>query len=140
MLRPSIFGQKGYDLMNYFHALDKNFFDETEGFFSGFKTDVIDKGDHYELQAELPGFEKEDIKIDINGDYLTISAEHKDELKEEKHKYVKQERHYGFYQRSFHIANVNINGIEAAYHNGVLMLTMPKLTEEIPTERRIEIK
>ena len=139
MLRPGIF-RREHELMNYFDNFEKNFFGGMDSFFNGFSTDVIDKGDHFELQAELPGFEKEDIKVDINGDYLTISAEHKDELNEEKHNYVRQERYYGTFQRSFRIANVNVNEIDALYKNGVLHLNLPKLGEEIPAERRIEIK
>lgn len=140
MLKPSIVKQKDYQLMNYFNALDKEFYDETESFYGGFKTDVIDKGDYYELQAELPGFEKEQIHIDISGDYMTITAEHQDELKEEIHHYVKKERYYGVYQRGFHIVNVKINEILAEYRNGILLIHMPKMDHKIPLERRIEIK
>ena len=59
------------------------------------RTDILDKGDHYQLQAELPGFNKEDIKINLEGDCLTIQAEHKEETEEKKKEYVRKERHYG---------------------------------------------
>lgn len=140
MLRPSIFKPKTFDLVNYFNDFENDFFHGANNLFNGFHTDVIDKGDSYKLQAELPGFNKEDIHIDINGDYLTISAEHKEEVKENKENFIRQERYYGSFQRSFNISNVNTNEIDASYQDGILEIKLPKLTEQIPSERRIEIK
>ena len=116
-----------------------------------FRTDVIDNGDSYELEAELPGFKKEDIKLDVENDILTISAEHtydsKDEEKPEgektekgKKNYVKRERYYGSYSRSFDVSAVEVDKIEAEYSDGVLKLTMPKKAALIPASRRLEIK
>lgn len=114
-----------------------------------FRTDVIDTGDSYELEAELPGFKKEDIKLDIENDILTINAEHsydsKDAEKSEKsdkskRSYVKRERYYGSYSRSFDVSAVEVDKIEAEYNDGVLKLTMPKKAALIPASRRLEIK
>ena len=107
-----------------------------------FRTDVIDTGDSYELEAELPGFKKEDIKIDVENDCLTISAERKvdEDKKDEKNNFVKRERYYGSYSRSFDVSGINIDGIEASYTDGVLTLTMPKKAAEVPASRRLEIK
>ncbi len=106
-----------------------------------FRTDVIDTGDAYQLQAELPGFKKEDISIDVENDVLTISAERKYENDESgKNSYVKRERFYGSFSRSFDVSGINVDGIEAAYTDGVLTLTMPKKVEQTPAKRSLEIK
>ena len=108
---------------------------------SAFRTDVIDTGDAYQLQSELPGFKKEDIKIDVENDVLTISAERKFENDETgKNSYVKRERYYGSFSRSFDVSGINVDGIEAAYTDGILTLTMPKKVETAPAKRSLEIK
>ena len=107
---------------------------------STFRTDVIDTGDAYQLQSELPGFTKDDIKIDVENDVLTISAERKLDNKDEKPNYVKRERFYGSFSRSFDVSGINVDGIEAAYTDGVLTLTMPKKVEQAPAKRSLEIK
>lgn len=120
--------------------------DEMErGFFGGssissFRTDVTDTGEAFKLEAELPGFKKEDIKIDVENDVLTISAQRSMENKDEKHNMVKRERFYGSFSRSFDVSGINVDGIEAAYTDGVLSLTMPKKQEQLPASRRLEIK
>ena len=108
---------------------------------SAFRTDVIDTGDAYQLQSELPGFKKEDINIDVENDVLTISAERKVESDETKRpNYVKRERFYGSFSRSFDVSGINVDGIEAAYNDGILTLTMPKKVETAPAKRSLEIK
>lgn len=107
---------------------------------SSFRTDVTDTGDAYKLEAELPGFRKEDIQIDVENDVLTISAQRGEEKKEEKHNFIKRERFYGSFSRSFDVTGINVDGIEAAYTDGVLSLTMPKKQEQLPASRRLEIK
>lgn len=140
MLRPSIFQREQFSLSNYFDELQKNFFGEIGGTFNSFKTDVLDKGDHFELKADLPGFSKEEIEVGIQDDYLTISAVHKEESKEEKDNYIRQERRYGSYQRSFHVANIDTQSINAEYKDGVLNLKLPKLEKVADNTRKIEIK
>lgn len=122
--------------------LERSFFGNDRGMVSAFRTDVVDTGDAFKLEAELPGFDKEDIKIDIENDCLTVSAEHKSEKKEENSKknFVKRERFYGSYTRSFDVSGINVDGIEAEYSNGILTLTLPKKAAEIPASRRLEIK
>ena len=108
---------------------------------SAFRTDVLDTGDAFKLEAELPGFKKEDIKIDIENDCLTISAERSADTKEEqKGSYVKRERFYGSFSRSFDVSGINVDAIEAAYTDGVLTVTLPKKAAEVPASRRLEIK
>ena len=108
---------------------------------NAFRTDVIDTGDAYQLQSELPGFKKEDINIDVENDVLTISAERKYENDENsKPNYVKRERFYGSFSRSFDVSGINVDGIEAAYNDGILTLNMPKKLEAAPAKRSLEIK
>ena len=107
---------------------------------TAFRTDVLDTGDAFKLECELPGFKKEDIKLDVENDCLTISAERKAETKDEKENYVKRERVYGSFTRCFDVSGINVDGIEAAYNDGVLDVTLPKKAAEIPASRRLEIK
>lgn len=129
-----------FDPFRDFEDMERSFFNSARPF-SGFRTDVTDTGDAYKLEAELPGFNKDDIKIDIENDCLTISAERTVDNKEDgKHNFVKRERYYGSFSRSFDISGINAEGIEATYNDGVLTLTMPKKQEELPASRRLEIK
>ncbi len=118
------------------------FFGSTGNDLAGFGTDITDEGDSYKLTADLPGFSKEDIKIDIDDNTLTLTAERHSEHEDEKlkGKYIRCERSYGCYTRSFSLNGINQDKIEAAYDNGVLTLTLPKEEEKTPTNRRLEIK
>ena len=107
---------------------------------TAFRTDVLDTGDAFKLECELPGFKKEDIKLDVENDCLTISAERKAETKDEKDNYVKRERIYGSFTRCFDVSGINVDGIEASYTDGMLNVTLPKKAAEVPASRRLEIK
>ena len=128
-----------FDPFRMFDEMDRHFMTSTPAV-TAFRTDVIDTGDAFKLESELPGFKKEDIKIDIENDCLTISAERKADNKEEKDNYVKRERFYGSFSRSFDVSGINVDAIEAAYNDGVLTVTLPKKAAEIPASRRLEIK
>lgn len=121
------FERRTRNLSNFFDAFDKTFFSDFPASFSEIRTDIIDQGDKFLLQAELPGFDKEDIKIDLNGDTLSISAEHKAESEEKKEDgYVRRERRYGSFARSFDVSGIDVEKISAAYKNGVLELELPR--------------
>ena len=107
-----------------------------------FKTDLKDNGDSYLLEADLPGFDKKDINIEMNGDVLTISAERHSEHEEEdkKKKYIRCERSYGSYTREFDISGVETDKITAKYDNGVLTLNLPKKVKTEPETKRLEIE
>ena len=128
-----------FDPFRMLDEMDRRFMNAAPSV-SAFRTDVIDTGDAFKLESELPGFKKEDIKIDIENDCMTISAERKTDNKEEKDNYVKRERYYGSFSRSFDVSGINVDGIEAAYNDGVLTVTLPKKAAEIPASRRLEIK
>ena len=128
-----------FDPFRMLDEMDRSFFTNAPTV-SAFRTDVIDSGDAFTLESELPGFKKEDIKIDIENDCMTISAERKSDSKEEKDNYVKRERVYGSFSRSFDVSGINVDGIEAAYNDGVLTVKLPKKSAELPASRRLEIK
>ena len=107
---------------------------------SAFRTDVLDTGDAFKLECELPGFKKEDIKLDVENDCLTISAERKAETKDEKENYVKRERIYGSFSRCFDVSGINVDAIEASDTDGMLNVLLPKKAAEVPASRRLEIK
>ncbi len=132
------FEHRNHNLFNPFADFDRFFDDLAKE--SPCKTDILDKGDHYLVRAELPGFKKEDIHLDVNGDCLTISASHQEESKEEKDRFIRRERRYGSMSRSFDISGVEADKIEAAYKDGVLELKLPKRGETTPPTRQIEIQ
>ena len=130
-----------YDPFRMLDEMERSFFgNSNHASVAAFRTDVTDTGDAFVLDAELPGFKKEDIKIDVENDCLTISAERKMEEEDKKKNFIKRERFYGSYSRSFDVSGVNVDGIEAEYKDGVLKLTMPKKVETVPASRRLEIK
>ena len=110
--------------------------------FASFRTDIEDDGDKLILSADLPGFNKDDIHVDLSGDALTITAErHSDyEQKDKKGNYVRCERSYGSYTRSFSTDGIDTANIKAAYTDGVLRLTLPKQQQILPSSRRLEIE
>ena len=129
-----------YDPFRALDELERSFFGSNNSTVSAFRTDVTYTGDAYKLEAELPGFKKDDIKIDIENDCLTISAERKLDNDESRPNFVKRERFYGSYSRSFDVSGINVDGIEAAYTDGVLTLNMTNNEETVPDSRILEIK
>ncbi|MGN1114521.1 MAG: Hsp20/alpha crystallin family protein [Oscillospiraceae bacterium] len=132
------FEKKTYDLFNAFHDFENDFFNEAPVF----KTDIKDEGDKYVLEAELPGFNKEDIRLDLDGDNLVITAEHSEsnDEKDNSGKYIRRERTFGSYKRSFDVSTIDADKIDAEYKNGVLILGLPKKQPDTPVTRRLEIK
>ena len=128
-----------YNPFRDFEEMSRSFWDDSN--VSAFRTDITEKDGKYILEAELPGFKKEDISVDIDKDCLTISAEHKSEENEEDaNSYIRRERYYGSYSRCFNVKGIDTEAITAAYNDGVLTLTMPKKEPEIPAARRLEIQ
>ena len=106
-----------------------------------FRTDIRDTEKEYILEADLPGFDKEDISLSIENGYLIVSAEHKTnkEEKDEKGNYIRRERSYGSYSRCFDISGIDEDAISASFKNGVLELRLPKETEKKIAAKKIEI-
>lgn len=103
-----------------------------------FRTDIRDMGENYLLFADLPGFRKEDIRLEVTEALLTIRAERKAE--EEDNNFIRRERSCGSYSRSFRMKDIDTERITAKYENGVLTVTLPKRQEEIPATRQVTIE
>ena len=134
------FNRREDNLFHYLDNLEKNFWGDLATNVSSFRTDVLDKGDKFVLEAELPGFQKEDIDIHVEGNTLTISAQHKEETQTDDNTYIRRERRYGSMSRSFDISSIDADHIEAKFENGVLELDLPKKQETVPANHRIEIQ
>lgn len=130
------------NLSNLFDDFERSFFPAQRGQMPAFRTDIKDEGDHYLLEAELPGFAKEDIDLDLKDGVLTISAKHDErvENKDDAGRYVCRERRTGSFIRSFDVSGIREDAIGAAYDNGVLKLTLPKMGEPEPQSRKIAIQ
>ena len=131
-----------FDPFRELDELERAFFGRDNSKLSQFSTDIRDNGSEFLLEADLPGVKKEDIKLDLSDNILTISAERHSEYeeKDKKGSYVRVERSYGSYQRSFDTTGIDIDKIDAEFKDGVLKLTMPKLVEQKPEPRRLEIR
>lgn len=107
----------------------------------GFHVDVRDAGDHYMMEAELPGMKQENIDLSVNDDVLTVAARREDEHRDERENYLYMERRSGSFQRSFTLEGVDHDNIEAVYKDGILSVRLPKLAPEPQkTERKIPIQ
>ena len=104
------------------------------------RTDITDKGDAFVLEADLPGFKKDDIMIDLENDRLTLKAERHSEHEAAKNGYVRRERSFGSFERSFDVSGIDTASIKANYTDGVLTLTLPKRPELVPDNRSIVIE
>lgn len=134
------FEQRSRGLFDSFDKMTREFFGDWDKDIFPCRTDILDKGDKFVLKADMPGFNKEDIHININGDVLTLTAEHKEEVKDDNKNFVRHERRYGSLSRSFDISNVDADHITASYEKGVLELEMPKHQTALPPTKEIEIK
>jgi HSP20 family protein len=103
------------------------------------RTDLVETEDSYRLHLDVPGMTKDDLKINYQDNQLTVSGERTSDRTDEGEEYVRVERSFGQFYRSFSLPRtVNADGIRAAYENGVLTITVPK-TEEVKP-RQIEIQ
>ncbi|VEU79865.1 Hsp20/alpha crystallin family protein [Haploplasma axanthum] len=122
---------------------DKTFFDDFFGEIAGsknalMKTDIKENDTSYTFEIDLPGFDKKDIKVGIENGYLTVSASKNDEVEEKKDNYIRRERHFGSFTRSFYVGNVKLDTLAANYKDGILSIDVPK---EIKEETKyLEIK
>lgn len=129
-----------YDPFRMMEEMERRFWSDNT--MAEIRTDIRDEGENYLLEADLPGFKKEDIHVDLEGDCLTICAERHSEYEDEDKKqgYVRCERSYGSYRRSFDVSGVNTDRIDASFADGVLKLTLPKQTRQEADSRSIAIE
>ena len=131
MMMPSIFGNNFVD--DVFDDMFPFAGNYTTANYDLMKTDVKDAGDHYELEMEMPGVEKENIKAELKDGYLTVTAQqntNKDE-KDKEGNYIRRERYAGSMSRSFYVGDaVSEEDIHAKYEDGILKLSVPKKAPE----------
>lgn len=127
-------------LMDLFDEFERSVFGENGRRLPAFSTDIRDEGDHYLLEAELPGFRKEDIDLDVKDGFLTISASRQESGETKQGGYLCRERRSGSFSRSFNLDGIQEDGITASYNDGVLELTLPKRQEALPQSRKIAIQ
>lgn len=106
---------------------------------SKMKCDIYEKDGDYHIEVDIPGFNKDDINIETKNGYIIISAEKKEEINDEEKNYIRRERRYGKYERSFYIGDIDSEKIEAEFKDGLLKVLIPKM-EEIENKKIIEIK
>lgn len=146
MLAPSIFGMN--DLFDDFgDAFEFSpAFRKQVAATRNISSDIKELADGYQIEMELPGFAKEEVKAQLKDGYLTITAEHSAENKEENNeesqkkeavKYIRRERYYGKCQRSFFVGkNVTEEDINAKFENGILTMYVPKEVKKPQVEEK----
>lgn len=146
MLAPSIFGMN--DLFDDFGDVFEfsPAFRKQVAATRNISSDIKELADGYQIEMELPGFAKEEVKAQLKDSYLTITAEHSAENKEENNeegqkkeavKYIRRERYYGKCQRSFFVGkNVTEEDINAKFENGILTMYVPKEVKKPQVEEK----
>lgn len=103
--------------------------------------DIIDEKDHIRVRADLPGMKKEEIEVSVNNDTLTIRGEKREEKEIKEKDYVRSERYYGAFHRSFTLpAGVDPQKVNAGYKDGVLEITLPKREDARPKEIKVDVQ
>lgn len=101
------------------------------------RTDIKETKDSYILDVEMPGFEKDEISLDIENGYLTVrAAKSEKEEPDKSHRYVRKERSVSC-QRSYYIGDISEDSVKAKYDKGVLTVTLPKKEEERPEPKKV---
>ena len=151
MLMPSIFGEDLFDdFMRDFPFYNDKDMKKMEKKLYGrrgrnlMKTDIREKDDSYELEMDLPGFTKDEVKASLENGYLTISAAKgldKYEKEKETGKYIRRERYAGACQRTFYVGeDVTQEDIKGEFKHGILKLTIPKKAAQVPEKKYIAIE
>ena len=141
---PSIFGENLFDAF-FDDSFERNFWNQRNPLYGKhaqnlMRTDVRETDTSYELDVDLPGFQKDEVKVDLDHGYLTISAaKSMDRDKKDKQgRYIRQERHAG---QCFYVGDLKPEQIQAKYEDGILRLTLPKEDPKaLPSPNRIEIQ
>ncbi|MDD6797628.1 MAG: Hsp20/alpha crystallin family protein [Clostridia bacterium] len=147
MLMPSIFGEDLFDdFMNDFPFYDERPFHNVEKKLYGhnaknvMKTDVRETDAGYDIEIDLPGFAKDEVKASLENGYLTISAAKsldKDEKEEKTGKYIRRERYAGACERAYYVGeDITEEDIKAEFKHGILKLFIPKKDAKPAVEQK----
>ena len=116
-----------------------DFFEDMEPVrFNAMKCDIYEKDGNYFIEMDVPGCSKEDIDLDLDNGYLTVSVSHEDSINDEGKNYIRRERSSVKSSRKFYLGEVDENNIKAEFTNGILKIVVPK-KEEVITKKKIEI-
>jgi Molecular chaperone (small heat shock protein) len=105
-----------------------------------FRVDLKEDENSYLLDADLPGMDKDNIDINLQNNYLTISAKREDQVEENKDNYVRRERCYGEFKRSFYFDNIDEENTKASFKDGILHLELPKKDKTKDEKKKINIE
>lgn len=131
--------EAGFLQSPFYRGID-NFWHRDFGFAVTPAIDIVEKDDHYEVTAELPGLDAKNIELQLSDDVLTIRGEKKEEKEEKTRDRYVSERRYGSFRRSLQVpASVDAGKIEASYRGGVLTVTLPKSAEARNRQKTIPI-
>lgn len=131
--------KKGSGFDDFFNTfLGDDFFSPMLANSGSFKVDLKEDENNYTIVADLPGIKKEDISLEYENNYLVVSAKRDDTVEDKNDNYVRRERTYGEFKRSFYIDNVDENSVDASFSDGVLRVTLPKKDKGIQ-KKRIDI-
>ena len=118
--------------------LDDIFNDFSSNQSNNMKCDIYEKDGNYHIEIDIPGFDKNEISVECENGYLTITAEKNEENEDENKNYIRRERSYGSYKRQFFLGDINEEEIKAEFNNGILKVVVPK-KEVVDTKKKIEI-
>ncbi|MGU9537439.1 heat shock protein Hsp18 [Clostridium tepidum] len=132
---------RGDDVFSPFfkNFFNDDFFAEISNINKHFNVDLKETDEKYLIEADLPGTKKEDISIDFHNNNLIINAKREESTENKKEDYVRRERRYGEFRRSFYIDNADEDKINASFDNGVLKIVIPKANKDNDKRKRIEI-
>ena len=146
---PSIFGENLFDDDWMDFPFERDFWGKKNPLYGKnaknlMKTDIREHDSGYEVDVDLPGFKKDEINLELENGYLTVSAAKgldKDE-KDDKGKYIRRERYAGAMQRSFYVGDtLTQEDIKAKYENGILSISIPKKDDQaVETKKTIAIE
>lgn len=142
--RRNMNNMRGFKEMNQiFNSMMEEFF-TPESFpfmnMDGIKVDIKEKDEEYIVEAEIPGADKKDIKLELRDDILSISVERDEQINEERENYIRKERRSGKLQRSFYVDNIKEDEIKAKFEDGILYVRLPKDKSSQFKNNQIEIE
>ena len=138
MLLPSIFGNDFFDDFEKSFPLRMNWGRESDTLGGLMRADVKESKDGYEVHLDLPGFKKEDVKVQLKDGYLTVTATRQSSLDNDKNeKFIRRERYMGSVSRSFYVGKtLSEEDIKAKFDNGTLQISVPKKAEQPKLEEK----
>ena len=125
----------------YLDSIFDDFMDDKQVFpMDTMKCDIYEKDGAYHIEADIPGFKKDEISVDCEDGYVTITAEKNSENEDsdEGKKYLKRERSYSKTARKFYVGDIDANEIKAEFKDGILKVSVPK-EEKLPSKKTIQI-